>query len=203
MLTRNDMSKAHSWWSWCATVKAKFFQLLHCGTQLHLSLPKSITHFSRHDPHVQPCRCKHAECFKTEERAVTSVKANDGGGGVWESERPIAKEIQHGDKTVKSACTVVAASVCWHLSESVVHTTWMRVGWDHDSLWTSTQMVLPSSAPAHNFNCCSSLPEVFLSMLRKLNLRNDWTCRKCARKICTRKDLSWALLPSSHHPPPH
>jgi hypothetical protein len=125
------------------------------------------------------------------------------GVGSMRERKTNSKEIQHGDKTVKSACTVVAASVCWHLSESVVDTTWMRAGWDHDSLWTSTQMVLPSSAPAHNFNCCSSLPEVFLSMLRKLNLRNDWTCRKCARKICTRKDLSWALLPSSHHPPPH
>jgi hypothetical protein len=125
------------------------------------------------------------------------------GVGSMRERKTNSKEIQHGDKTVKSACTVAAASVCSHLSESVVHTTWMRAGWDHDSLWTSTQMVLPSSAPAHNFNRCSSLPEVFLSMLRKLNLRNDWTCRKCARKICTRKDLSWALLPSSHHPPPH
>jgi hypothetical protein len=125
------------------------------------------------------------------------------GFGSMREQKTNSKEIQHGDKTVKSACTVVAASVCWHLSESVVHITWMRAGWDHNSLRTSTQIVLPSSAPAHNFNCCSSLPEVFLSMLRKLNLRNDWTCRKCARKICTRKDLSWALLTSSHHPPPH
>jgi hypothetical protein len=194
------MSKAHSWWSWCAPVKAKFFQLLTLWNSI-TPIPTKINHTSAGMTLMgNPADGKHAECFKTEERAVTSVKA---GVGSMRERKTNSKEIQHGDKTVKSACTVVAASVCWHLSESVVHTTWMRPGWDHDSLWTSTQMVLPSSVPAHNFNCCSSLPEVFLSMLRKLNLRNDWTCRKCARKICTRKDLSWALLPSSHHPPPH
>jgi hypothetical protein len=137
-------------------------------------------------------------------KSCDSCQSKWRGWGVWESKRPIAKKFNMVTKLSSvHPCTVVAASVCWHLSQSVVHTTWMQAGWDHDSLWTSTRMVLPSSAPAHNFNCCSSLPEVFLSMLRKRNLRNDWTCRKCARKICTRKDLSWALLPSSHHPPTH
>lgn len=199
------MGKAHSWWSWCVPLWRLNFSSSYTYLWNSITpIPTKINHTlqpawsSWSTLQMQACRM-----LQNWGKSCDFCQSKWWGWGVWESERPIAKKFQHGDKTVKSACTVVAASVCWHLCESVVHTTWMRAGWDHDSLWTSTQMVLPSSAPAHNFNCCSSLPEVFLSMLRKLNLRNDWTCRKCARKICTRKDLSWALLPSSHHPPPH
>ncbi len=183
-------------------MKAKFFQLLHWNSIT--PIPTKINHTLQPAwPSCATLQMQACRVLQNWGKSCDFCQSKWRGWGSMRERKTNSKEIQHGDKTVKSACTVVAASVCWHLSESVVHTTWMRAGWDHDSLWTSTQMVLPSSAPAHNFNCCSSLPEVFLSMLRKLNLRNDWTCRKCARKICTRKDLSWALLPSSHHPPPH